>query len=291
MCHLAAGLRASTRPRKSPSNQGARSSHRRAPPRTAAQARPCSLGATRVWASLHELADSLGAHHKRALPDRLTSTFGSPLATCRSAAASAIKPGLRSEQRRTSAPEAEETAAAAAAADCASASAAAPKPEPPSPLGCTIPEAAKVKLLAEALKAAADELESVKAAAEAEKRELRQANASLNSKIRQTEAAHFALSTELRRFKRIPITETMGLPEAELSKVTYSESKEEISYVYSYPYSRRKYGSEPPASLPSNKSTEREGWVHTINTRHTTSSIFGSSYTEQNKVCAVYYFD
>ena len=182
------------------------------------------------------------------------------------------------------------------------ADAAAPTPEPPSPLGCTIPEAAKVKLLAEALKAAADELESVKkaaanelesvkAAAEAEKRELTQTKESLKSKIRQTRAEHSALSTELRRFKRIPITETMGLPEAELSKVTYSASKEEIS-CYSYPYNnRRKYGSKPPASLPSNKSTEREGWVHRVNTRHTNSSIFGSSYTEQNKVCAVYYFD
>ena len=73
------------------------------------------------------------------------------------------------------------------------ADAAAPTPEPPSPLGCTIPEAAKVKLLAEALKAAADELESVKAAAEAEKRELRQTNASLNSKINQAQAEHSAL--------------------------------------------------------------------------------------------------
>ena len=159
-----------------------------------------------------------------------------------------------------------------------------------------------MKLLAEALKAAADklesvknaaanELESVKAAAEAEKRQLTQTKEKLKSMIRQTRAEHSALSTELRRFKRIPITETMGLPEAELSKVTYSASKEEISYVYSYPYSRRKYGTEPPASLPSNKSTEREGWVHTINTRHTTSSTFGSFYTQQNKVCAVYYFD
>ena len=60
----------------------------------------------------------------------------------------------------------------------------------------------------------------------------------------------------------------------------------------SYPYNnRRKYGSKPPASLPSNKSTEREGWVHTVNTRYTSSSIFGSPYTEQGKVCAVYYFD
>ena len=45
------------------------------------------------------------------------------------------------------------------------ADAAAPTPEPPSPLGCTIPEATKAKMLAEALKAAADELESVKKAA------------------------------------------------------------------------------------------------------------------------------
>ena len=75
----------------------------------------------------------------------------------------------------------------------------------------------------------------------------------------------------------------MGLPEAELSKVTYSASKEEVP-ANRYPYSRRKYGSKPPASLPSNKSTEREGWVHTVN-------IFGPSYTKQNKVCAVYYFD
>jgi len=81
----------------------------------------------------------------------------------------------------------------------------------------------------------------------------------------------------------------MGLREAELSKVTYSASKEEMWYPYEF--NRRKYGSKPPASLPSNKSTEREGWVYTVNTRNTSSDIFGSSYTKQSKVCALYYFD
>ena len=83
----------------------------------------------------------------------------------------------------------------------------------------------------------------------------------------------------------------MGLPEAELSKVTYSASKEEVP-ANRYPYNQRKYGSKPPASLPSNKSTEREGWVHTVNTStYTSSGIFGSVVHEQSKVCAVYYFD
>ena len=177
------------------------------------------------------------------------------------------------------------------------ADAAAPTPEPPSPLGCTIPEAAKVKLLAEALKAAADELESVKAAAEAEKRELRQTNASLNSKINQAQAEHSALSAELRRFKRIPITATMGLPEAELEKVTYSARDETLVRVPPSGYGyrgyavcrNRKYGSQPPASLPSDKSTEKEGWVHTINKNTYHPSMYNR--TQPSKVCAVYYFD
>ena len=224
---------------------------------------------------------------------------------------SALLPAIRAAETPPQSDEAAHRPKRQRGAATVAAAPAAPTPEPPSPLGCTIPEAAKVKLLAEALKAAADELESVKAAAEAKQCALdsqyKQTNASLSSTINQTNAQLNALSNELRRFKRIPITETMGglVAAGDLSAVTYSAGAEtdnmpepvspryrsQPRLVGSPGYrGSRKYGSQPPASLPTNKSTEKEGWVHTV---RTPTPGFGSYYgsTTRNTVCAVYYFE
>jgi hypothetical protein len=112
-----------------------------------------------------------------------------------------------------------ETAPAAAAADPARAGkrrrgAAGCAVEPPSPLGSTIPDSAKVHLLAAALKRANVDLNAELDAAVERERLLHVAN-------RQNKTADALLSSQssriselegqLRRFKRIPATETSGV--------------------------------------------------------------------------------
>jgi hypothetical protein len=140
-------------------------------------------------------------------------------------------------------------------------------------LGSTIPDTLQVKLLSEALKVAADEAtRASELLADAAKRQ--------NRAVRKCEQ----LQAELRRFKRIPITETMGVvEESKLEQVTYSIKADSIEMYNHYAFhERRKFGSEAPKQLPTDRPLEHEGWVYKFN-----CGVMGF----EKKVCAVYYFD
>ena len=124
---------------------------------------------------------------------------------------------------------------------------------------------------------------------------------------------------ELQRFKRIPITETLGVvSEQNLRKVTYSTKEDKVrieprddgdlptprarTHVWdaihpdaaadrnttarsaSQPREVRKYGQQKPAALPSGGLGGDEGWVYT-------KQQGGFYLGPPGKVCAMYYFD
>jgi hypothetical protein len=151
-------------------------------------------------------------------------------------------------------------------------------------LGSTIPDTLQVKLLSEALKVAADEatratLSHRELLADAAKRQ-NELTAQLKGAVTHCEQ----LRAELRRFKRIPITETMGVvEESKLEQVTYSIKADSIEMYNHYAFhERRKFGSEAPKQLPTDRPLEHEGWVYKFN-----CGVMGF----EKKVCAVYYFD
>ena len=129
---------------------------------------------SRVALSLMERAWDLEPQNASSLRERC-------VRACAQHWQSALLPVIRAAEPPAQSEEAEHCPKRqrGAAATVAAAVAAAPTPEPPSPLGCTIPEAAKVKLLAEALKAAADELESIQAKHHALRLQLSQTNAEI----------------------------------------------------------------------------------------------------------------
>ena len=143
-------------------------------------------------------------------------------------------------------------------------------------LGSTIPDTLQVKLLSEALKVAADEAtRASELLADAAKRQ-NELTAQLNRAVRKCEQ----LKAELGRFKRIPITETMGVvEESKLEQVTYSIGADSIRVGVN---KRRKFGSEAPKQLPTDRPLEHEGWVYKFNC---------GGWGFGKKVCAVYYFD
>jgi hypothetical protein len=147
-------------------------------------------------------------------------------------------------------------------------------------LGSTIPDTLQVKLLSEALKVAADEatratLSHRELLADAAKRQ-NELTAQLKGAVTHCEK----LRAELRRFKRIPITETMGVvEESKLEQVTYSIGADSIRVGV---HKRLKFGSEAPKQLPTDRPLEHEGWVYKFN-----CGVMGF----EKKVCAVYYFD
>ena len=112
------------------------------------------------------------------------------------------------------------------------------------------------------------------------------------------------MATTLRRFKRLPITDTLNAVETKnMDAVTYSASQEEVitGTLSHYPYTqtkKRKYGAVKPEELPGTQLasvmsnpdlTQNEGWMKKS---ISTTKLGHYPYTETKKVVAnpIYYF-